>query len=142
MDAGVFTIDELEPGMSASHSKIFTGEDVEAYGALSGDMNPLHFDQAYAERTIFKGTIVHGMLTAGLISTVLGTKLPGPGCIALGVNLRFRGPVRVGDTVTATCTVREVVREKRRVVLDCVCKVRDNVVIEGEATVMPATRRG
>jgi 3-hydroxybutyryl-CoA dehydratase len=142
MDAGVFTIDELEPGMSGSHSKTFTWEDVEAYGALSGDMNPLHFDQAYAERTIFKGTIVHGMLTAGLISTVLGTKLPGPGCIALGVNLRFRGPVRVGDAVTATCTVREVVREKRRVVLDCVCKVRDNVVIEGEATVMPATRRG
>ena len=142
MDAKVFTIDELKPGMSASHSKTFTKEDVEAYGALSGDLNPIHFDQAFAERSMFKGTIVHGMLTAGLISTVLGTKLPGPGCIALGVNLRFRGPVRVGDTVTATCTVREIVREKRRVILDCVCKVGDSVVIEGETTVMPATRRG
>ncbi|MGQ0741518.1 MAG: MaoC family dehydratase [Alphaproteobacteria bacterium] len=140
MDAGVFTIDELKPGMSASHSKTFTKEDVEAYGALSGDINPIHFDHAYAATTLFRGPIVHGMLSAGLISTVLGTKLPGPGCIALGVNLQFLAPVRVGDTVTATCTVREVKRERRRVTLDCECRVKDTIVLMGEALVMPVRR--
>jgi 3-hydroxybutyryl-CoA dehydratase len=140
MDAGIFTIDELKPGMSASHSKTFTGKDVESYGALYGDLNPIHFDDAYAASTIFRGPILHGMLSAGLISTVLGTKLPGPGCVALGVNLQFLAPVRVGDTVTATCTVRDVMLDKQRVTLDCVCKVRNMVVLTGEALVMPAKR--
>ena len=142
IDAGAYTIDELKPGMSASHSKTFTEADVVAYGALSGDMNPIHFDEAFAETTIFRGRVVHGMLSAGLISTVLGTKLPGPGCIALGVNLHFRAPVRIGETVTATCTVREVIREKRRIVLDCVCKVGNTVVLEGEALVKALAKRG
>lgn len=139
MDAAIaHTINQLEPGMSASYSKTITEADVVAYGMLSGDMNPVHFDEAYAETTIFRGRIAHGMLSASLISTVLGMQLPGPGCIVLNVVLRFRAPVRIGNTVTATCAVREVDAVKRRVTMDCVCKVHDTVVIEGEALVMPA----
>ncbi len=140
MDAAALSINQLEPGMSASYSKTITEADVEAYGMLSGDMNPVHFDEAYAEATIFRGRIAHGMLSASLISTVLGMQLPGPGCIVLNVVLRFRAPVRIGNTVTATCAVREVDVVKRRVTMDCVCKVHDTVVIEGEALVMPAKR--
>ncbi len=140
MDIAAFTIEELKPGMSASYSKTITEADVVAYGALSGDMNPVHFDEAFARKTIFRGRIAHGMLTAGLISTVLGLKLPGAGCIVLNVTLRFRAPVRIGDAVTATCTVRDVDTIKRRVTMDCVCKVGETIVIEGEALVMPAKR--
>ena len=142
LHSGGHTIDQLEPGMSASYAKAFSEADVAAFGALSGDMNPIHFDEAYAQTTMFKGRIVHGMLSVSLVSTVLGIKLPGPGCIALGLNLQFRAPVRIGDTVTATCTVREVIRAKRRVKLDCVCKVHDTVVVEGEALVMAPAGRG
>jgi 3-hydroxybutyryl-CoA dehydratase len=131
------TIDDLKPGMSASYSKTISEADVETYGALSGDRNPLHFDEAFAEHTVFKGRIAHGLLGASLISTVLGMKLPGNGCIVLNVNLRFRAPVRIGDTVTATCTVREIEPARRRVTMGCVCKVGDTVVIEGEALVIP-----
>jgi 3-hydroxybutyryl-CoA dehydratase len=132
------TINDLKPGMSASYSKTITEADVTAYGALSGDMNPVHFDEAYARGTVFRGRIAHGMLSASLISTVLGMQLPGPGCIVLNVVLSFRAPVRIGDTVTAACTVRDVDAVKRRVTMDCVCKVGDTVVIQGEALVMPA----
>lgn len=141
MDARfAYTITDLRPGMSASHSKSINADDLTAFAALTGDTNVLHFDEAYAQTTMFQGRIVHGMLSASLLFTVLGTKLPGPGCVALGVDLRFRAPVRIGDTVTATCTVREVEAVKRRVTMDCVCTVRDRVVIEGEALVMPAAR--
>ena len=141
MEAAVLTIDDLRPGMSASYSKTFNQADIDEYGKLSGDMNPVHFDPEFARHTVFGGTIAHGMLSAGLISTVLGMKLPGAGCIALGVNLRFRAPVRPGDTVTATCTVKTIDKIKRRVTLDCNCKVKDTVVVEGEALVMaPAGR--
>ncbi len=140
--SGGYTIDQIKPGMSASYSKAFSEADVAAFGALSGDMNPVHFDEAFAQTTIFKGRVVHGMMSVSLVSTVLGIKLPGPGCIALGLNLQFRAPVRIGDTVTATCTVREVVPEKRRVTLDCVCKVHDTVVVQGEAQVMAPASRG
>ena len=136
MDAGVFTIGELKPGMSASHSKTFSREDVEAYGALSGDVNPVHFDQAFAERTIFKGTIVHGMLTAGLISTVLGTKLPGPGCIYLSQSMKFKAPVYIGDEVIATLKVTGLDTTKGRATLSCNCAVNGKTVLEGEAVMM------
>ncbi|HUO87602.1 MAG TPA: MaoC family dehydratase [Rhizomicrobium sp.] len=138
-----YYIDELKPGMSESFTKTVSERDVQLFGEISGDVNPVHFDEGFASRTIFKGRIAHGVLSASYISTVLGMKMPGPGTIFMSVNCRFRAPVRIGDTVTATCTVREVVPEKRRVVFDCVAKVGDTTVIDGEAMVMaPARPKG
>ncbi len=135
-----YTIDDLKPGMSESFTKTVSEHDVELFGEVSGDVNPVHFDEAFAARTIFKGRIAHGVLSASYISTVFGMKMPGPGTIFLSLTTRFKAPVRIGDTVTATCTVREVIAEKRRVMFDCVCKVGDTVVIEGEAMVMPPAK--
>jgi 3-hydroxybutyryl-CoA dehydratase len=135
-----YTIDELKPGMSASYAKTVSEADVTAFGEISGDMNPVHFDEAYAKTTIFRGRIAHGVLSLGYLSTVLGMKMPGPGTIFLSQTTRFKAPVRIGDTVTAICTVRELMPEKRRVMFDCVCKVGDTVVMEGEALVMAPAR--
>ena len=131
-----YYIDELKPGMSESFTKTVLERDVELFGEVSGDRNPMHFDENFAEKTIFKGRIAHGVLSASFISTVLGMKMPGPGTIFVSLATRFKAPVRIGDTVTATCTVREI-QAKRRVAFDCVCKVGDVVVTEGEAVVMP-----
>jgi len=135
-----YYIDDLKPGMSESFSKTVSERDVELFGEVSGDMNPVHFDEAYAKTTIFKGRIAHGVLSLSYLSTVLGMKMPGPGTIFLSQTSRFKAPVRIGDTVTAICTVREVFPEKRRVIFDCVCKVKDTVVMEGDATVMTPQR--
>ena len=137
-----YTIDDLKPGMSESFSKTVSERDVTLFGEVSGDVNPVHFDEAFARQTPFKGRIAHGVLTASYISTVLGMKMPGPGTIFMSLTTRFKAPVRIGDTVTATCTVREVVPEKRRVLFDCVCRVGDTTVIEGEALVMAPARAG
>jgi len=132
--------DELKPGMSESFTKTVSESDIQKFGEVSGDMNPVHFDEEWASKTIFKGRIAHGVLSASYISTVLGMKMPGPGTIFMSTTCRFRAPVRIGDTVTATCTVREVIPEKRRVTFDCVCKVGDTVVVDGEALVMAPAR--
>jgi 3-hydroxybutyryl-CoA dehydratase len=132
--------DDLKPGMSESFSKTVTEDDIQKFGEVSGDMNPAHFDEEWARTTMFKGRIAHGVLSASYISTVLGMKMPGPGTIFLSLTTRFKAPVRIGDTVVATCTVREVVPEKRRVVFDCVCKVGDTTVVDGEAMVMAPAR--
>jgi 3-hydroxybutyryl-CoA dehydratase len=138
-----YYIEDLQPGMSARFTKTVSERDVQQFGEVSGDINPVHFDEAFAKTTPFKGRIAHGVLTASYISTVLGMDMPGPGTIFLALNTRFKAPVRIGDTVTAICTVRDIVAEKRRVVFDCVCLVGDTVVIEGDATVMtPARPRG
>jgi 3-hydroxybutyryl-CoA dehydratase len=136
-----YTIDELKPGMSSEFAKAVTERDIALFGEISGDTNPVHFDEEFARTTPFKGRIAHGVLSASYISTVLGMQMPGPGTIFLAVNIRFKAPVRIGDTVTATCTVREILPEKRRVIFDCACKVGDTVVVEGEATVMPPARK-
>jgi len=135
-----YYIDELKPGMSASFSKTVTARDIELFGEVSGDVNPVHFDEDFASKTIFKGRIAHGVLSSSYISTVLGMKMPGPGTIFMSLTTRFKAPVRIGDTVVATCTVREVVTDKRRVVFDCVCKVGDVTVVDGEAMVMAPAR--
>lgn len=140
MRAECVFIEDIAPGMSASHSKTVTETDIVLFGAVSGDTNPVHFDEEHAKGTMFRGRIAHGLLSASFLSTVLGTKLPGSGTVFMGLNVRFKAPVRIGDTVTATCTVREIVAEKRRVILDCVCKVKDTVVIDGEALVMAPSR--
>ena len=135
-----YYIEELQPGMSESFEKAVTERDVELFGEVSGDLNPVHFDEEFAQKTIFRGRIAHGVLCLSYISTVLGMKMPGPGTIFMSATSRFRAPVRIGDTVTTVCTVREVVPEKRRVLFDCLCKVGDTVVVEGEALVMAPAR--
>ena len=135
-----YHIDDLKPGMSESFSKTVTERDIQLFGEVSGDVNPVHFDEEFAKTTPFKTRIAHGVLSASYISTILGMKMPGPGTIFMSLSTRFKAPVRIGDTVDATCTVREVNAEKRRVIFDCVCKVGDTVVVEGEAMVMPPAR--
>ena len=132
-----YAIEDLSPGMSASVTRTVTERDIALFGEVSGDTNPVHFDEAFARATSFKGRIAHGVLAASYVSTVLGMEMPGPGTIFVGLNVRFKAPVRIGDTVKATCTVRDVLAERRRVVFDCACTVGDVVVLEGEATVMP-----
>src|SRR5512146_1250339 len=132
--------EDIRVGMSAIYSKTITDADILLFSGVSGDTNPLHLDQDFAAGTMFKSRIAHGMLSASLISTIFGTKLPGPGCVYLSQNLRFKAPVRSGDTVTARATVQEIIPEKHRVKFDCVCSVGDTVVIEGDALIMVQSR--
>lgn len=135
-----YTIHDLTPGMSASIAKTVTETDIILFSGISTDVNPAHLDEEYAKNTMFGGRIAHGMLSAGFISAVLANKLPGPGTIYLSQTLKFKAPVRPGDTVTATVTVKEVNVAKNRVTLDTICTVGDKVVIEGEGLAMPPVR--
>ena len=132
------TIGEMKIGDSASFTKTMSETDVYLYAGISGDFNPAHVNQTEAEKGMFGKRIAHGMLSAGLISAVLGTLLPGPGTIYMGQELRFTKPVAIGDTITATATVAELIPEKNRAILDTVCTNQNgDVVIKGKATVMP-----
>ena len=133
--SGLF-LEDLSLGQSASYARRVTAEDIDAFAAVSGDDNPVHLDEDYAAKTSFGGRIAHGMLSAGYISTVLGTRLPGPGAIYLSQALRFRGPVRIGDEVTATAEVTAIDAARGRVTLKTVCLVDGAVVVDGEAVVM------
>lgn len=135
-----YYIDDLKPGLSESFTKTITERDIQLFGEVSGDTNPVHFDEEFARTTMFKGRIAHGMLSASYISTVLGMQIPGPGTIFMSLTTRFKAPVRIGETVVTTCTVREVNAEKRRVTFDCACKVGETIVVEGEAMVMAPSR--
>lgn len=135
-----YHIDQLEPGMSASIAKTVTEADIILFAGVSTDVNPAHLDEEYSKGTMFGGRIAHGMLSAGFISAVLANKLPGAGTIYLSQTLKFKAPVRPGDTVTATVTVKEVNVAKNRVTLETVCTVGGKVVIEGEALTMPPVR--
>ncbi len=129
----------LQIGSSASLTKTFTDEDVRKFAEISGDKNPVHLDDDYAAQTQFKKRIAHGMLTAGLISAVLGTKLPGEGSIYLGQTVNFRAPVYLGDTITATVTIIKMHEQKPIVTLETVCKNQDDVVVlDGEAVLLVA----
>lgn len=132
------TIQEMKLGDTASVTKTIAESDVYLFAGITGDLNPAHTNEVAASQTAFKGRIAHGILTAGLISTVLGMYLPGPGTIYLGQNLKFKKPVRIGDTITATAKVTEILLEKNRITLETVCTNQNgDVVITGEATVMP-----
>lgn len=135
-----YTIEDLEPGMSATFAKTITEADIVLFAGISGDINPVHLNHEFATETMFEGRIAHGMLTASFISTAIGTKLPGTGAIYLKQSLNFRAPVRVGETVRAKVTIRQVIREKRRVVLETVATVGDTVVIDGEALILVPSR--
>ncbi len=136
------TIDELNPGQTASFTKTISETDVYMFAGITGDFNPAHIDETYAKTTAFKTRIAHGMLSAGLISNVLGNQLPGPGTIYLQQQLNFRAPVVIGDTITATVEVVEIIREKKRVRLKTVCTNQDQVVVlDGEAVISPPRYR-
>jgi len=136
-----YDIEDLQPGMSASTAKTVTEADIVLFAGISTDTNAVHLNEEFAKTTMFGGRIAHGMLSVGFISAVLGTRLPGPGSVYMGQTLKFKAPVRPGDTVTATVTVKEVVLEKKRVILDTVCTVGGKTVIEGEATIMCTSRQ-
>lgn len=135
-----YFIEDLKAGMEAEYSRAVTEADIAAFASVSGDSNPVHLDEAFAAGTDFKGRIAHGLLTASYISTVIGTKLPGPGAIYLAQTLRFMAPVRIGDVVRAVVRVIHLDPRRRRARLACFCYVGPMVVLEGEANVKVPSR--
>ncbi len=131
-----YYLEDLTIGQTARYAKTITEADVILFAGISGDDNPVHINEEFAASTPFGGRIVHGMFSAALISCVLGTRLPGPGAIYIDQQLKFKAPVRIGDTLHAVATVREIIAEKRRVVLDTQCFVKDKLVVDGSATLL------
>jgi 3-hydroxybutyryl-CoA dehydratase len=129
-------LEDMIVGQTASYAKAFSEKDLLLFAEASHDDNPVHLDEEFARATPFGGRVVHGMLTASLISTVLAKALPGPGCIYMTQKLRFCSPVRIGETVTATVTVRTIDYQKNRILADTICKVGDRLVVEGTALFM------
>jgi 3-hydroxybutyryl-CoA dehydratase len=138
---GTIFIEDMEIGMTRHLRKTVTDRDIELFAEVSTDRNPVHLDEAYAQETMFQGRIAHGMLTAGLISAVIGEQLPGHGAIYLGQSLKFMAPVRPGDTVLAEVKVLDIDHSRRRVTLETRCLVGDTVVVKGEALVMAPSRK-
>lgn len=141
MPRGTICIEDIEMGMTSDLKKIVTNEDIELFARVTTDHNPVHLDDAYAQDTIFEGRIAHGMLTAGLISAVIGEQLPGHGSVYLGQSLKFIAPVRPGDMVHAKVTVIDMNIAKRRVKLDCLCSVDGKRVLVGEPNVLAPSRK-
>jgi 3-hydroxybutyryl-CoA dehydratase len=135
-----YHFEDLEVGMEATFAKSVSATDIQGFAEITGDRNPVHLDPQYAAKTIFKGTIAHGMLTASYISAVFGTELPGPGAIYISQTLNFRGPVRAGDRVVAKVRVMELYPAKHRARFICTCSVDGKVVLEGEAVLMVPSR--
>jgi 3-hydroxybutyryl-CoA dehydratase len=132
------TIEELKVGDTARFSKTISESDVYLFAGITGDLNPAHVNEEYAKGTFFKTRIVHGMLSASFISTVVGTMLPGPGTVYMSQEVRFLAPVKFGDTVTAVVEVAEIMADKRKVRLKTYCANQENTtVVEGEALVSP-----
>lgn len=135
-----YFLEDLEVGMSAEMTRVVTEDDVAAFAELTGDFNPVHLDEAFAAKTMFKGRIAHGAFVASLLSAVMGTQLPGPGAIFRTLNLSYRGPVRVGDEVVAHAEVAEVNAERQLVQLKCWCQVGGKKVVRAEAGAWVARR--
>ena len=139
-DLNGYFFEDLSVGMSAVFAKTITEADIVMFAGVTGDMNPVHVNQEFAAETMFKSRIAHGMLTASLISTVLGTKLPGPGCIYLSQSLKFLAPVRAGDTVVAQAVITELFPERKRLAAKTTAFVGDTVVCDGEAMMKVRSR--
>jgi len=138
---GTICIEDIEIGMTRSLTKVVTDRDIELFAEVSTDRNPVHLDDAYARDTIFEGRIAHGMLTAGLISAVIGEQLPGHGTVYLGQTLKFLAPVRPGDLVQAVVTVTDMDIRKRRVTMETWCEIGGRKVLAGEAVVLAPSRK-
>jgi len=132
----LYNFEDLKEGQTASIARTVSEADILAFSGVSGDTNPVHVDQEFAASTMFKGRIAHGILSVSYISTVIGTKLPGPGAIYLSQSVKFKAPVRIGDTVVARVTVTALEPDKRRVTLSTVCTVGEAEVTVGEAQVL------
>ncbi len=135
-----YYLEDLSAGMTKIYAKTVTEADIVMFAGISGDTNPVHLDAHFADQTPFKGRIAHGMLSASFISTVLGTRLPGPGCIYLSQTLKFHAPVKAGDTVTARVTIKDVDQQSKRVTFETICSIDETVVIDGEAVLMVSRR--
>lgn len=135
-----YKYEELFVGQSAVYARTVTEADILAFAGVTGDFNPVHVNEELAASTMFGGRIAHGMLSAGFISTVFGMKLPGPGAIYLSQSLKFKAPVKIGDTVTVRCTIKELTPEKRKAKFDTVATVKGKIVLEGEADIMVPAR--
>lgn len=138
---GTICIEDIEIGMMRSLKKRVTDRDIELFAEVSTDRNPVHLDEDYAQDTIFEGRIAHGMLTAGLVSAVIGEQLPGHGTVYLGQTLKFLGPVRPGDVVTAEVEVTSIDHAKRKVTMDTRCLIEGKKVLVGEAVVLAPSRK-
>ncbi len=132
--------EDLSLGMTEALTKVVSSDDVVGFAEITGDRNPIHLSEHFAAKTPFGTRIAHGLYTAGLISALLGTRLPGPGAIYISQSLYFRAPVKIGDTVEVTVTVEELIPEKVRARLACACRVGDTVVLDGEALVKVPSR--
>ncbi|SMX31663.1 MaoC family dehydratase [Actibacterium lipolyticum] len=141
MPRGTICIEDMEIGMRRYIRKEITDRDIEMFAEVSTDHNPVHLDDDYAQDTRFHGRIAHGMLTASLISAVIGEQLPGHGTVYMSQSLKFMAPVRPGDVVYAEVEVKEINHHKRRVTLDCHCAVGDTVVLKGEALVLAPSNK-
>lgn len=135
-----YYLEDLKVGMVAEMTHTVTEDDVMAFAKLTGDFNPVHIDEAFAAKTIFKTRIAHGAFVASLLSAVMGTQLPGRGAIFRSLNLNYRGPVRIGDSVLVHCEVAEIVPEKQLVTIECWCKVDGKKVVRGDAGAWVARR--
>lgn len=135
-----YYFEDLSIGMEASHAKRITESDIQVFADISGDANPVHLDHEYAAGTIFKERIAHGILTASLLSTVIGTKLPGPGAIYISQSLNFRAPVKIDDEVVAVARITHLLPEKGRAILSCNCQVDGKTVLDGEAVILVPNR--
>ncbi len=139
-DLRILGFEDLTVGMSDRLEKTVSSADVVGFAEITGDHNPIHLSEHFAARTPFGTRIAHGLYTAGLISAVLGTRLPGPGAVYMSQTLNFRAPVRIGDTVVVEVSVAELFPEKRRARLACTCSVDGEVVLDGEALVKVPAR--
>jgi 3-hydroxybutyryl-CoA dehydratase len=135
-----FFFEDLAVGQTATFAKTITEADIVLFAGVSGDTNPVHLNEEYASQTMFKGRIAHGMLTASMISTVFGTKFPGRGCIYIEQNLRFKAPVKIGDTAVAKVELTELLSEKKWAKFKTTVSVKATVTIDGDATLMVPSR--
>ena len=139
-DLNGFYFEDLEVGTTDEFSKTISESDIQTFADVSGDKNPVHLNPEYAKATVFKGCIAHGILTASFVSTVIGTRMPGPGCIYVAQNLKFKAPVRAGDTVKAVCTVTELNEKRKFAEIKTQCFVGNTLVVDGNATIMVPAR--
>ena len=139
-DLNGFYFEDLKIGTTDEFSKTISEADIQTFADVSGDENPVHLNPEYAKATVFKGCIAHGILTASFVSTVIGTRMPGPGCIYVAQNLKFKAPVRAGDTVKAVCTVTELNEKRKFAEIKTQCFVGDTLVVDGNATIMVPAR--
>src|SRR6266705_1272935 len=135
LELRILYFEDLSVGMAETLEKTVSSNDVVGFAELTGDRNPIHLSEHFAAKTTFGRRIAHGLYTASLISAVLGTRLPGPGAVYISQTLNFRSPVKIGDTVDVTVAIAELMPERQRARLTCICKVGDEVVLDGEALV-------